>query len=61
MSEWITTRPHDEECVRLHDEAKKARLPQRCVQGCRHGQPWPTLRLLPSDHGYVPRVTDVLA
>lgn len=28
---------------------KPIRMKIACTNGCRHGEPWPTLRLLPSD------------
>jgi hypothetical protein len=41
---WHTTRPHDDEC-----EILRAKGATACIAGCRVGQPWPTVRLLPSD------------
>lgn len=45
---WHTTRPHDDACAAQRVAALSARQPEPpCIQGCRVGQPWPTLRLLP--------------
>lgn len=45
---WHETRPHDEECQKARVAAKLANLQYPpCMPGCRVGQPWATLRLLP--------------
>ncbi len=47
---WHEVRPHDDECEKARITAKMANLPYPpCTPGCRVGQPWPTVRLLPSD------------
>ena len=45
MDYWWTTRPHEDECWKQREAAKKAGTKQECLPGCRHGQAWPTLRL----------------
>jgi hypothetical protein len=45
---WHTTRLHDELCAARRVAAAKDQKPAPpCIPGCRVGQPWPTLRLLP--------------
>lgn len=47
---WHETRPHDDECQKDRVAARLAGADYpACAPGCRVGQPWPTLRLLPAD------------
>jgi len=44
---YLTTRDHDQECRAARALARDRGQPEKCAPGCRAGQPWPTLRLLP--------------
>ena len=49
---WHTTRGHDPGCAMgkvLAEARGKAVKKIACTDGCRHGEPWPTLRLLPAE------------
>jgi hypothetical protein len=47
---WLTTRPHEDNCpCRQIDGQPKPPATAQCVPGCRVGNPWPTLLLLPHE------------
>ena len=49
---WHTERPHEWDCpmaVALRKAAGRITPKVPCMDGCRHGEPWPTLRLTPAD------------
>ena len=61
---WHTHRGHDEACnmgIALKRAAGRITPPVPCTNECRHGEPWPTLRLLPADRKKLPHYIDPTA